>query len=106
MMSTSDRAGWICVAENCDTELVATTLKNNGIDAVIALKGTRFYRSHPAVWVREEDYDRAADFVEKMREAMRNPPTGPLWRCDTCSEENEVQFDVCWKCGNERPTPQ
>jgi hypothetical protein len=106
MVSTPDPSGWICVAEECDAELVATMLENNGINAAVALKGTRYRRSRPAVWVCEEDYDRAAELVDKMGEEMRNPPTGPPWRCQSCSEENEVQFDVCWKCGSDRPSPR
>jgi hypothetical protein len=27
------------------------------------------------------------------------------WRCTTCTEENPMSFDLCWKCGGASPVP-
>lgn len=95
--------GWQCVCEGGDPELVRTMLANHGIDAeVVVPLGSWHKYSQPTVWVRDGDYERAATLVDQMAKSIENPPTG-LWKCQRCGEENEAQFDICWKCGYEPP---
>mgnify|MGYP000137802073 FL=1 len=55
----------------------------------------------PEVWViRESDYQRADQLIE---EAIHGDPKATSWFCQNCSETNAPAFELCWKCGEERP---
>ncbi len=48
------------------------------------------------LWIlNDQDYDKAAALIESEFE---NPEPGKSWICSYCSEENEGNFEVCWKC--------
>ncbi len=49
----------------------------------------------------DEDYERA---LETLRLSHPEPPSNaPDWTCPKCGENVPGSFDVCWKCGAERP---
>ena len=57
-----------------------------------------FQEVWPELWVENDlDYDRALQLIDAAKIADESP-SAP-WRCRQCSEENEGQFSVCWKCG-------
>jgi hypothetical protein len=58
---------------------------------------------NPRVWVRSEDFERAQAIIAEL-EQDRTSPDAPGWTCPQCGERNEAEFDVCWKCQQERPT--
>ena len=33
---------------------------------------------------------------------MSSPNSAQEWSCSSCSEEIELQFDRCWKCGSDK----
>ena len=103
MVDDSIMPGWQCVADEGDADLVCAMLANHGIQAEILPVARIGYKySRPTVWVRDADFERAADLVDAMAHAMENPPVGFPWRCSGCMEENEPQFDICWKCGRDK----
>lgn len=57
----------------------------------------------PAVWVKEEDSERAMALMKEFFAQTHENATSPDWKCPVCSELVEGQFDVCWQCGRERP---
>lgn len=57
----------------------------------------------PELWVtRAEDETAAERLVHSAMAALAKPSGGP-WRCPTCGEGLEAQFDACWRCGTPRP---
>ncbi|MCC6509260.1 MAG: DUF2007 domain-containing protein [Pirellulaceae bacterium] len=49
------------------------------------------------VRVRAPDAARAEEILREARNKV-----GTAWYCGRCSETNEANFDMCWKCGGER----
>jgi hypothetical protein len=58
--------------------------------------------AQPELWVVPEDFSAAERVLRETREAFR-ARGGSAWRCPRCGEELEPQFEVCWRCGTERP---
>jgi len=55
----------------------------------------------PEVWIlNDEDYPRAREIVEALRNAKVETPDA--WICPGCGEAIEGQFTSCWNCGSER----
>ena len=62
----------------------------------------------PEVWVRDEDYEKAAD-VLRIRKAKIESSTSanvPPWKCPMCGESIEGEMAVCWNCETEKPMPE
>ena len=91
---------WLCVSkESDDLQLLRAMLLHHGIEARVAPVPTNIGRHAPdAAWVRESDYDQAMLLIAQME----NVPIGSNWLCRGCTEVNEPQFDLCWKCGKEK----
>ena len=71
-----------------------------GNDAVSALGMGGAPQKRPVcVEVAAEDLDRAGKLLEEDR--RRAEKLGP-WHCQTCGENNEATFDLCWKCHRSR----
>jgi len=55
----------------------------------------------PELWVvREKDYEQAEALVDL---SIHGDPSATSWFCQNCSEKNEPDFELCWKCSEERP---
>ena len=55
------------------------------------------------LWVIDDaQVDRALRLIRTSRETMPEAEAGPPWVCGRCGEENERQFDACWRCGSVR----
>jgi hypothetical protein len=53
------------------------------------------------LWVFDDaDAERALAVIRAAGEPS-DPGAAP-WRCRGCGEENEEQFDACWRCGSVR----
>jgi hypothetical protein len=51
------------------------------------------------LWLsNEQDYEKALSIIETQ---TANPTDESPWLCRKCGEENEGNFQVCWKCQNE-----
>jgi len=58
----------------------------------------------PQIWVREEDYDRAAAIAEAFFTRLRTPASeAGAWTCPHCGAHVDVHFEICWNCGRNRP---
>ena len=85
-------------------------LELNGIDCVLKNEhsntmGAAFGSSNLVeLWVeKNSDYEKARTIIE---EKITNPQDTGSWTCNQCSEENEGNFEVCWKCQSEKPVSQ
>lgn len=58
--------------------------------------------AQPELWVAPEDFEAAERLLNETEQAFETR-TGKPWRCPQCGERLEVQFEVCWRCGTERP---
>jgi hypothetical protein len=81
---------------------VRLLLQANGITVSVLgedlfAAGGEFPVPLPSVWVRNEDYERAAALI-----AAKDTKTRESWICSSCGEVVEDQFGECWKCGRER----
>jgi hypothetical protein len=56
------------------------------------------------LWIlNDQDYERACRVIDTE---IDNPVFKAAWICSNCREENEGNFDVCWKCQNMGPHAQ
>ena len=52
------------------------------------------------LWVvNDSDYDRACSALDNALSSESAPP----WICTGCNEKNDMSFELCWNCGQERP---
>jgi ActR/RegA family two-component response regulator len=58
--------------------------------------------AQPELWVTPEDFAAAERILRATQEAFR-ARSGSSWTCPRCGERLEPQFEVCWRCGTERP---
>ena len=87
-----------------DAALLDNLLQIEGIDTLVTAD-KRFSRIGPhvgaSVYVLDPAHvERARDIVERYRrrEPLKNPRSYRSWRCRSCNELVEGQFEVCWKC--------
>jgi DUF438 domain-containing protein len=52
----------------------------------------------PEVWVMDDDIVKATTVLEI---AMKQGYSDDVWICETCGEQNEASFDICWKCNSQ-----
>ena len=56
------------------------------------------------LWVMHDgDAERAAAIVAATLQQLSSTADGPTWTCAHCHEESPPAFEICWKCGKERP---
>jgi hypothetical protein len=85
----------------------ADTLRAAGIRCEVrntvlsgALGEIPFLECAPQLWLADDaDEARALEILRQLRE----PSSGPPWRCTSCGELSESQFGNCWQCGAIRP---
>ena len=86
-----------------DAGLVNSLLEREGIETVMAnVKVPQMRSAHRAVYVlNEAQLARAREIVEHYvaGQPLTDPKSYRSWRCRSCNELVEGQFDVCWKCG-------
>ena len=52
------------------------------------------------LWLEhDQDFEKASTIIENE---IENPATKASWVCVKCSEENDGNFDLCWKCQHEK----
>jgi hypothetical protein len=71
----------VSVAERTRAMLIA-----NGLRAEVVHRD-----SQSVVWVPAQHYARAVDLMARRSESGPSP-------CDSCPEEADGRFDVCWTC--------
>jgi RNA polymerase subunit RPABC4/transcription elongation factor Spt4 len=86
-----------------DAALVNGLLESEGIITMLAADQA-FTRFRGAVYVLDADQVQIArTLVDRFvrHEPTRDPKSYRSWRCRSCNELIEGQFDLCWKCGSE-----
>lgn len=64
-----------------------------------ALGEIPFLECAPQLWITNDlDESRATEILQQLRQ----PVSGPNWRCEECGEQSEPQFGSCWQCGAAR----
>ena len=65
----------------------------------MALGEIPFTECYPELWVLadEEEFKRAQGILDEWR--SQEVEQHDNWNCQGCGEENEGQFNSCWKCG-------
>ena len=87
-----------------DCALVDHLLVQNGIPTLVGTdaRSSRFTR---AIYVLDPDYvDLARHIVDRFvnKEPLEDPKSYRSWRCRSCNELVEGQFEACWNCGGTR----
>ena len=75
-----------------EAEEIEVFLKNEYAQGAVGEIST--FDSWPEIWVVNDlDYDRAIEIVK----SSQSNKTGE-WICKSCSESNDLSFEICWKC--------
>lgn len=65
-----------------------------------------FTETWPELWIHHlEDYDRAMVIVNEFKINLDNNEESADWTCQSCGEDNEGHYGICWSCG-EQFTPE
>jgi membrane protease YdiL (CAAX protease family) len=62
--------------------------------------------SAPAVFVNEVDFELAEELLSQFFNRSAAPSAAGAWRCGTCGQLVEAQFDLCWRCESPRAEAQ
>jgi rubrerythrin len=57
----------------------------------------------PRLWVFRADEERAREIVDDFERNHRHRPStdeppAETWRCPTCGEAVDIDFELCWNC--------
>ncbi|MCH2206908.1 MAG: DUF2007 domain-containing protein [Lentisphaerales bacterium] len=82
-----------------ESEGIACTLNNENLSQ---LSGEVPVTScYVEIYVADEFEEKA--FVIRDRLRGSEPGSVPLWTCQSCQEEIEEQYDICWNCEAVKP---
>ena len=60
----------------------------------------------PELWLTDErDHDLALKMIGEFKQ-MGVEDASPAWQCDSCGEEVDAGFDLCWNCSSSRPSKE
>jgi rubrerythrin len=103
-VSESPFAEDVYVGTWTDAALLNNLLVREGIQTIVAADkhSNRFVRAVYVIDVLQ--IDRAREIVARFirNEPLDHPKSYRSWRCRTCNELIEGQFEVCWNCQGAR----
>jgi hypothetical protein len=83
-----------------DRHLVDNTILGDYLTGAIGELPADVY---PTVWVvHDDDLERARELLGRFLDDQHREPAGS-WVCRGCGELVDGSFDICWRCGGERP---
>jgi hypothetical protein len=109
MMRSMKKLHTFNLGDNLQLELLKSLLERNGIEFLVKSEhmfaiagGVPFTECYPELWIMDDrDFDRASKLIHVWLQPSKEP--GVAWRCETCLETIEGQFDLCWNCQASRP---
>jgi hypothetical protein len=101
-----------CAQDVLEAEFLKNILADAGVDARVIGEGTIFTGALqneggiPCIWVRHADEARAREVLDDYARRRGRPRSGddrrPAWKCSSCGELVEQDFEICWNCQNPR----
>ncbi|NEV62027.1 DUF2007 domain-containing protein [Thiorhodococcus minor] len=86
-----------------DRHLIETTILGDYLSGAIGELPADIY---PTLWViYDGDLDRARELVARFLRGSEHRGELGSWTCESCGETVSEGFDLCWRCGQERPAP-
>ncbi|OEF25369.1 DUF2007 domain-containing protein [Vibrio rumoiensis] len=90
-----------------EAHIVRGLLESQGIEAqvhsdnIFSLKGEipMTNDTDPYVWLVDHMFEGKAKKIIAEYD-NRKDDDSPNWVCDLCNESVEIQFAICWNCGN------
>lgn len=84
---------------------IKATLESHAIDCIIknenltSLAGEiPSFECWPEIWVvNNAQKDIAMSLIDSLKEDAKQNKA--VWICDSCKEEIEGEFEICWQCG-------
>lgn len=111
-MHDAEIANVYCAQNVTEAEFLRNILADAGIEARVTGQGTIFTgalqneEGIPCLWVRHADESRAReildDYTRRRNVARPDEDRRPAWKCATCGELVEEDFELCWNCQNPR----
>jgi len=95
----------VFVGNWADAALLNNILEAEGILTVVAAARVQPRRLRALFVIDPDQMDRARDIVQRFLEGepLEDPRSYRSWRCRTCDELIEGQFQNCWNCGGAKP---
>ncbi|WP_019028287.1 DUF2007 domain-containing protein [Colwellia piezophila] len=76
-----------------DAQGISTFIKNEFAQGAVGEISA--FDAWPELWVtNDEDFEQAIEILK----SSQNSDKGEDWICQSCSEENDPSFEVCWNC--------
>jgi len=96
--------GEIFVGTWTDAALVNNVLLNEGIETVVVSSNVSPRTLRSVCVLDAGELERARDIVERYMNGQPLVDQRAIrsWRCTSCNELIEGQFNACWKCGGAR----
>jgi hypothetical protein len=76
---------------------IASELRNHYTSSLLG--EVPFTSIWPELWVVESFASQAENLISQ---AKTQDTSGPDWNCNSCTEANPANFDICWQCGGLR----
>ena len=76
-----------------DAQGISTFIKNEFAQGAVGEISP--FDAWPEVWVtNDDDFEQAIEILKSSHSSDK----GKDWVCQSCSEENDPSFEVCWNC--------
>jgi hypothetical protein len=88
---------------------IKNLLDNSGISSFVKNENMQNYGvgvgsiSWPELWLHNAEREKKATALIKQN-AKTESQASENWKCTSCSEINEPQFNICWKCNQSANT--
>jgi len=96
-------------ANALEAHLIKHVLEARDIPAEIVGEGLAGAIGELPVDVLQVEVRTLPEFADQARSVIENyqrdepESEGPPWQCPFCGEENDPNFEICWRCEKERP---
>jgi len=89
-----------------EADLLKAIFKERGIDVeiknktLIGLTGEiPFTEAYPEIWVsKNSDMELIQRTLNEYETSKKSKKIIAPWICESCNEENEGNFEICWQC--------
>ena len=88
-------------------EHMKNLLGSNGISSFVKNQNMQSFGvgagsiSWPELWLHDDKLNETAAALIKLH-SEKNTAESEMWKCADCSETNEAQFNICWKCSHSK----
>ncbi|NEX21480.1 DUF2007 domain-containing protein [Thiorhodococcus mannitoliphagus] len=87
-----------------DRHLIETVILGDYLSGAVGELPADIY---PSLWlIHDDDLERGRELLHRFLQDANQRVAQGAWTCSSCGETVSESFDLCWRCGQARPTPE